>query len=93
MKFKGILPAGPQLLLAADLNHDGKIDIVASDSNNFIWGVAPGKGNGTFGPMQQFYTGGDSTAALLLNFNSDSNPDLASLALFPGSVAILPNTK
>ena len=93
LRYKGTLPAGPQLLLAADLNHDGKIDIVASDSNNLVWGVALGNGNGTFGPMQQFYTGGDSTAALLVDFNNDGFADLGALSLLTGSVAVLPNTK
>ena len=93
LRYKGTLPAGPQLLLAADLNHDGRIDIVASDSNNLVWGVALGNGNGTFGPMQQFYTGGDSTAALLVDFNNDGFADLGALSLLTGSVAVLPNTK
>lgn len=93
LKFQGILTGGPQLLLAADLNGDGKIDIVASDANNFFWGVAPGLGNGTFGTMQQFYTGGDSTAGVLLDLNGDGFPDLGYAALYPGEIGVLPNTK
>ena len=61
-------------LAAADVNNDGKLDLVVGDSDgNFI--VLLGNGNGTFLPEMDYPGGGASV--VLADFNKDGNLDVA----------------
>lgn len=61
-------------LTTADLNKDGKLDLVVSDSDgNFI--VLLGKGDGTFEPEVDYPGGGSSV--VVADFNQDGNLDIA----------------
>jgi hypothetical protein len=67
------LPIGFTPLLAADINKDGKLDLVGST------GWVAGNGAGGFGSMSSLPTG-FSGAPVVADFNGDGNPDVAGLA-------------
>lgn len=73
--------------VAADFNHDGKLDlaIVGADSTNTTVYILPGEGNGLFAQAMPIFTAptginasGSAVQSLLLgDFDSDDNADLA----------------
>jgi hypothetical protein len=68
-------------LALADLNHDGNLDLVQSDGQQYRLAVRLGLGDGTFGPTLQSATnnGGISMYnAVLGDLNGDGNLDLVS---------------
>ena len=58
-------------LFAADLNHDGRADLVAENANGL--NVLLGNGDGTFAPPASSLLDGVTAVA---DFNGDGNPDL-----------------
>ena len=74
-----IYPAGtdPKPLAVADLNGDGKLDLVTANfgSNNIT--VIYGNGNGTFGPSSTNYPAGIQPFGVDIgDVNNDGRPDL-----------------
>jgi hypothetical protein len=72
--------------VAADYNHDGKLDIVvttytsSSSSTIFTINILPGNGDGTFGPPEISYqmpTGSPSNWLGVGDFDGDGNMDVA----------------
>ena len=95
-------PAGfePGAVTIADLNGDGKLDIVAANFGNFggnTVSVLLGNGDGTFQPQVQDATSGGPLWVIAADFNHDGKLDLAvdcscgsaSRCGYPGSVSIL----
>ncbi len=82
-----IYDAGVQhgIVLAGDFNHDGKLDLVASDVGGFS--VLPGNGDGTFGSAVLTALSNVSTFTIG-DFNHDGKLDVAAL-LTTGEVAVL----
>jgi hypothetical protein len=81
------LPLGVELLdvAIADLNHDGKPDLVAASASAGV-AVLLGNGDGTFGSPTFYSTsflGQAPTAVVVADFNLDGNPDIA-VGLFNG---------
>ena len=73
----------PASLTAADLNGDGKLDLVfvntgqpGSSIDNTV-SIMLGKGDGTFQTQQIFATGTFPVDVAVADFNADGNPDLA----------------
>jgi hypothetical protein len=64
---------GAVSIVAADVNGDGKTDIVVA---NGTVGVLLGKGDGAFKAVKNYATGGNTGAVLVLDVNGDSKPDL-----------------
>lgn len=62
---------------AADLNSDGKLDLVFADERDGIVFVLLGNGNGTFQAPTQYVVGGSPEFLALGDFNRDGNLDLA----------------
>ncbi len=73
---------GDDSLAAADLNHDGKLDLVVASSYNSPGGVSVllGNGNGSFAPAVSYPSptvGAATNAVALGDFNGDGKPDIA----------------
>jgi hypothetical protein len=74
----------PFNVAAADLNNDGKLDIVVSNwgtpnaaINDGAVTVLLGKGNGTFRPAQTFPSGGaEAPSVAVADVNKDGRPDI-----------------
>jgi hypothetical protein len=85
----------PLGLAVADLNGDGKLDIVVADFNSlgtpFGGGVSVllGNGDGTFQAAVLYNTGENPTAVAIGDFNGDAIPDLAVTDNKSGTVSIL----
>ena len=93
---------GPSNVAVADLNGDGKLDLVVANSQTISGGplgggnvgVLLGNGDGTFQAAQTFaISNGAPTSVAVGDFNGDGKPDLA-VALepngVPGEVDVLP---
>ena len=63
-------------LVAADLNRDGKLDLVATGGDNNVY-VLLGNGDGTFQPAQSFAAGLTPASPVVGDFNNDGIPDIA----------------
>ncbi|HYA48023.1 MAG TPA: FG-GAP-like repeat-containing protein [archaeon] len=90
----------PGAVAVADLNRDGKLDIVAANFGNFggnTVSVLLGNGDGTFQPQVQYATQTGALAVIIADFNGDGIPDLAvdsacggaSRCGYPGEISIL----
>ncbi len=81
--------SGPQTPVVADLNGDGKLDVVIpyAIGNGQPAGpaVLQGNGDGTFTSSQFFYTGRGATSAAIADFNGDGMLDIALVNVGPPS--------
>jgi hypothetical protein len=80
----------PGSVLAADLNRDGKLDIVTANYGGNLLSVLLGKGDGTFQAAQNFALGYPSAMAVG-DFNRDGWPDLAVVNPSANTVSVLLN--
>jgi len=61
----------------ADVNKDGKLDLVVANSFSNTVGVLLGNGDGTFQAVQTFGSGGSSAVSIAVaDVNRDGNPDI-----------------
>jgi hypothetical protein len=82
----------PERQLVADLNNDGKLDMITLDSINNAVVVRLGKGNGTFASPQSFSTGSQPSGLAVADFNADYNLDIVTANYSgggPGTVSVL----
>ena len=81
-------------IMAADLDHDGKMDLILSGADAVA--VLNGDGAGGFGAERRFLAGDDPQTALVADLNSDGAPDLifgnsSGASPAPNSLSILLN--
>jgi Calx-beta domain/FG-GAP-like repeat len=67
---------GPQAVLTADLNGDGKLDLVTANNSSNNVSVLLGNADGTFQPAQNFATGPGPLSVAVGDFNVDGKLDL-----------------
>jgi len=83
---------GPDGIAAADLNKDGKVDLVVAN-NNFqqtsTVSVLLGKGDGTFKPTVNYPVGAGPAGIAIADFNGDGTPDIAVANTASATVRIL----
>src|SRR5262249_3617710 len=85
----------PYSVMAADLNGDGHLDLVATDFNagtGSTVSVLSGIGNGTFAEQTAFPVGLGPWAATSADFNADGHPDLVTAKYGEGTVSVLLGT-
>jgi hypothetical protein len=80
-------PASPASLISADLDGDGRPDLVAMDHDGTLW-VLLNRGDGGFETKKSF-PGSGVTALVVSDFNQDGIPDLAAISREAGSVSVL----
>ncbi len=98
--FSAALPAGadslypvpvyhisePTALASADLNGDGKIDMIVTQSIPQGLSVLLGRGDGTFGPPISTGAAIQATSIAVGDFNQDGRPDVAITGQFQGGI-------
>jgi hypothetical protein len=101
--FTSVLPSGQvqgfpwgkiTSLALADVNGDGKTDLLAVSSQGTLY-VANGQGNGLFGATQTYHVGqgltGQSYELAVGDFNGDGKPDVVVTNPRTGAVSVLLN--
>ena len=79
----------PNAVAAADINGDGKLDLVVTNSVSYTVSVFLGNGNGTFAAKQDFTTGGYPNSVVVADLNGDGRLDLVLANRFSDTVSIL----
>jgi hypothetical protein len=67
---------GPAAVAIADLNADGRLDLVVVNAAADSMSVLINQGNGAFAPKVDYPTGGVPTAVAVGDLNGDGRPDL-----------------
>src|SRR5205823_894221 len=72
------IPAGdsPLSMAIADLDADGKPDVVVGHYHSGTLAILPGNGDGTFGAGREFATRGQPSSVAIADLNADGRPDL-----------------
>ena len=71
--------AGPSAIAQADLNRDGKTDLVTVNTTANTISVLLGNGNGTFAAKVDYPVGTAPKGIVIADFNNDGKPDLATV--------------
>jgi hypothetical protein len=83
--------SSPRSLAVADVNGDGKPDLLTANSVAKSASVLLGNGNGTFQAVVTYNAGGGGRSLAVADVNGDGKPDLLT-ANFSNSVGVLLNT-
>ncbi len=80
---------GPSAIVAADLNGDGRRDLVTANTGDNTVSVLLAQAGGTFAPAQAYPTGAKPSAVAVADLNGDGEPDLAVANAGDGAVSVL----
>jgi hypothetical protein len=69
--------AEPQMVVTADFNNDGNLDLATADYSSNDVSILLGNGDGTFQPAVQFSTALGPSSLAVGDFNGDGNLDIA----------------
>ena len=83
--------SGLNNIYLADVNGDGKADLVTPNSAANTISILLGNGDGTFQPKSDFAAGAHPVAIAIADFNNDGKPDLAVADQYSNSLSILLN--
>ena len=85
------LPTGalPDAVIAADLNGDGKVDVVTANQADNAISVLYGNGDGTFGAAQTFAVGAGPDAIVAADLNGDGKLDLVTANGGDNTISVL----
>lgn len=86
--FSGMFPNSIAL---ADMNGDGRVDLIASDPNTGV-NVFAGDGKGGFSAPARFFADVRPWYAITADFNADGRPDVAVVNTSSNDVSVLVNT-
>ncbi len=89
--FAAFLSPSPIGVDAADINGDGKVDLVYSNSSFSTVGVLFGNGDGTFGTPHEYPTGNDPYFFALGDVNGDGAVDVVAPSYIVHEVTVLLN--
>jgi hypothetical protein len=81
----------PNQIAAADLNHDGAVDLLATDDLAGTLSILRGNGDLTFNPRTILSLATDLEGLAVGDFNGDGFPDVAVTSAGGGSVTVLLN--
>ncbi len=84
-----LVGVSPQVLAVADVNLDGKNDLIVPNSNETTVSVLLGVGDGTFLAKSDFPVNMGSAGIVIVDVNEDGNPDLAITNFFDNNVRLL----
>src|SRR5260370_2689642 len=79
----------PRDIVARDLNGDGKLDLIVTNSGTNTISVYIGNGDGTFKPQVTYTVGNSARAVVVGDFNKDGKLDLAVTNTNDNTVSIL----
>lgn len=82
---------GGSVVAAADMNSDGKADVVVANTSTSTLSVMHGRGDGTFQPalVTNFASGQAPAFIEIADINVDGKPDLVTLSQFSGTGSVM----
>jgi hypothetical protein len=80
---------GPQAVVTADLNGDGRLDLITANAGSNNISVLLGNGNGTFGAAQPYAAGAGPAAVTVGDFNGDGKLDIVTANEGDNTVSVL----
>jgi hypothetical protein len=84
--------AAPASVAVADVNQDGKLDLVTANLGSDSVSVLLGCGSGSFPNRQDFAVGRYPEAVAVADVNGDGQPDLVTASNFSANVSVLLGT-
>ena len=72
----GYVPQFREKMVAADFNHDAKLDVAVVEGNKNLVTALLGNGNGGFSSIRRFPAGFGPVSVTSGDFNNDGRPDL-----------------
>lgn len=80
---------GSNSVALADVNGDGKLDILTANRSANDFSVLLGNGTGNFQPQQRFITGGQPSGMAVVYLNGDGKPDVVTANRSGNNVSVI----
>ncbi|TAL05571.1 MAG: hypothetical protein EPO07_03360, partial [Verrucomicrobia bacterium] len=81
----------PRSVVAADVNSDGKLDLISANSAANTLSVLTNNGSGVFGLAATYIAGNNTRSVTSADVNGDGKPDLICTSQGPGALIVLTN--